>query len=139
MRRAIALPIERCRRRSAAPIAAMRRSSVAFTGIGRSYERERFDSSDAPKTFGPTAAILNRYFEDRANEEDDMDKDRLDGQTALVTGATRGIGRATANALAGAGATVIVHGRDPERGAEVVAEIEAAGAGARFLAAELAD
>jgi NAD(P)-dependent dehydrogenase (short-subunit alcohol dehydrogenase family) len=68
-----------------------------------------------------------------------MDKDRLDGQTALVTGATSGIGRATANVLAGAGATVIVHGRDPERGAEVVAEIEASGASARFLAAELAD
>jgi NAD(P)-dependent dehydrogenase (short-subunit alcohol dehydrogenase family) len=68
-----------------------------------------------------------------------MDKDRLDGQTALVTGATSGIGRATANALACAGATVIVHGRDPERGAEVVAELETSGASARFVTAELSD
>ena len=68
-----------------------------------------------------------------------MDKATLDGQTALVTGATSGIGRATANALAGVGASVIVHGRDAERGGEVVAELEAAGASARFLAAELGD
>jgi NAD(P)-dependent dehydrogenase (short-subunit alcohol dehydrogenase family) len=68
-----------------------------------------------------------------------MDKDTLNGRTALVTGATSGIGRATANALAGAGATVLVHGRDSGRGAEVVAELEEAGASARFLAAELGD
>lgn len=68
-----------------------------------------------------------------------MDKATLNGQAALVTGATSGIGRATANALAGAGASVIVHGRDAERGGEVVAELEAAGASARFLAAELGD
>ena len=37
-----------------------------------------------------------------------MDKDSLKGQTALVTGATSGIGRATANALAGSGADVLV-------------------------------
>jgi NAD(P)-dependent dehydrogenase (short-subunit alcohol dehydrogenase family) len=68
-----------------------------------------------------------------------MDKESLDGQTALVTGATSGIGRATANALAGAGATVIVHGRDAERGGEVVAELREGGADAWFLAAELTD
>jgi len=68
-----------------------------------------------------------------------MNDDTLAGHTALVTGATSGIGRATANALAGSGAEVIVHGRDPARGAEVVAELEAAGASARFLAAELGD
>jgi NAD(P)-dependent dehydrogenase (short-subunit alcohol dehydrogenase family) len=63
----------------------------------------------------------------------------LKGQTALVTGATSGIGRATANALAGAGASVIVHGRDAGRGAEVVEELGEGGASARFLAAELGD
>ncbi|HVY66448.1 MAG TPA: SDR family NAD(P)-dependent oxidoreductase [Gammaproteobacteria bacterium] len=36
----------------------------------------------------------------------------LSGRTCLVTGATRGIGRATAEALAKLGATVIIHGRD---------------------------
>jgi NAD(P)-dependent dehydrogenase (short-subunit alcohol dehydrogenase family) len=68
-----------------------------------------------------------------------MDKDTLQGQTALVTGATSGIGRATAEALAGAGAAVLVHGRDAERGGEVVAELETAGASARFIAVELSD
>ena len=47
--------------------------------------------------------------------------------TALVTGATSGIGRATALQLAREGWEVIVHGRDPERGAEVVRLIEAEG------------
>jgi NAD(P)-dependent dehydrogenase (short-subunit alcohol dehydrogenase family) len=73
------------------------------------------------------------------NEEDPMDEKTLQGQTALVTGATSGIGRATANALAAEGATVIVHGRDAARGDEVVEELRAAGASARFLAAELGD
>jgi NAD(P)-dependent dehydrogenase (short-subunit alcohol dehydrogenase family) len=63
----------------------------------------------------------------------------LDGSTALVTGATAGIGEATAVKLAGLGATVIVHGRSAERGAAVVKEIQAAGGEARFLAADLAD
>jgi NAD(P)-dependent dehydrogenase (short-subunit alcohol dehydrogenase family) len=64
---------------------------------------------------------------------------QLHGQTALVTGATAGIGRATATALAALGASVIVHGRNAERGEQVVKEIEAAGGQARFLAADLTD
>jgi NAD(P)-dependent dehydrogenase (short-subunit alcohol dehydrogenase family) len=63
----------------------------------------------------------------------------LRGRTALVTGATSGIGRAAANQLAREGAEVIVHGRDPKRGEEVVAEIVQAGGQARFVAADLSD
>src|ERR1700742_4102958 len=63
----------------------------------------------------------------------------LEGSTALVTGATAGIGRATALQLAQLGAEVIVHGRSAERGAKVVQEIQNAGGKARFIAADLAD
>jgi NAD(P)-dependent dehydrogenase (short-subunit alcohol dehydrogenase family) len=58
---------------------------------------------------------------------------------ALVTGATSGIGRATALRLARDGWKVIVHGRNPERGAEVVGDIEREGGEARFAAADLND
>jgi NAD(P)-dependent dehydrogenase (short-subunit alcohol dehydrogenase family) len=63
----------------------------------------------------------------------------LSGLTALVTGATSGIGRAAAIALAASGAHVAISGRDPERGAQVVAEITAAGGKAEFLPADLSD
>jgi NAD(P)-dependent dehydrogenase (short-subunit alcohol dehydrogenase family) len=63
----------------------------------------------------------------------------FEGQRALVTGATSGIGRAVALQLARDGAEVLVHGRDAARGAETVREIEAAGGKASFLAADLAD
>ncbi|MEU0038095.1 MULTISPECIES: SDR family oxidoreductase [unclassified Streptomyces] len=63
----------------------------------------------------------------------------MSGLTALVTGGTAGIGRAVAVQLAREGAEVIVHGRDADRGASVVAEIETAGGSARFVRADLAD
>jgi NAD(P)-dependent dehydrogenase (short-subunit alcohol dehydrogenase family) len=63
----------------------------------------------------------------------------LTGQTALVTGATAGIGRAIALELAGLGAAVVAHGRDPERGAALVDEITRSGGTARFLGADLTD
>jgi NAD(P)-dependent dehydrogenase (short-subunit alcohol dehydrogenase family) len=63
----------------------------------------------------------------------------LAGETALVTGATSGIGRAAALLLARRGAHVLVSGRDAERGDAVVAEIRAAGGKADFVAADLAD
>lgn len=63
----------------------------------------------------------------------------LRGTTALVTGATSGIGRAIAIQLARMGAEVVVHGRDAVRGVGVVEEIRRAGGRARFVAADLSD
>ncbi len=63
----------------------------------------------------------------------------LIGSTALVTGATSGIGKATALALGRRGARVLVSGRDAERGQAVVAAIRADGGKADFLQAELGD
>ncbi len=62
----------------------------------------------------------------------------LSGKTALVTGASRGIGRASALALAKAGAQVLVHYSSGEKAAEaVVAEIRAAGGNADRIAVDL--
>src|ERR1700741_1732974 len=63
----------------------------------------------------------------------------LEGSTALVTGATAGIGRAVALQLARLGADVVVHGRSAERGEKVVQEIQNDGGKARFVSADLAD
>jgi len=59
--------------------------------------------------------------------------------TALVTGATAGLGKAIALRLARDDLQVVVVGRDAARGAAVVAQIEAAGGQARFIAADLSD
>jgi NAD(P)-dependent dehydrogenase (short-subunit alcohol dehydrogenase family) len=61
----------------------------------------------------------------------------LTGKKALVTGATSGIGRATALALASAGATVAVSGRDKEKGQAVVDAIRGTGGSAVFVPADL--
>jgi NAD(P)-dependent dehydrogenase (short-subunit alcohol dehydrogenase family) len=63
----------------------------------------------------------------------------LKGKTALITGSTSGIGRATAVALGGRGAHVLVTGRNEQRAAEVVAEIERGGGIAAFRLSSLGD
>jgi NAD(P)-dependent dehydrogenase (short-subunit alcohol dehydrogenase family) len=64
--------------------------------------------------------------------------DGLEGRSALVTGGTSGIGRAAAEALAGAGVSVRISGRSEERGREVVRAIQATGGEAEFVRADLA-
>jgi NAD(P)-dependent dehydrogenase (short-subunit alcohol dehydrogenase family) len=69
-----------------------------------------------------------------------MDEQRdLEGLSALVTGATSGIGKAAAEELGRRGAEVIVHGRDSARGAAVADTITSEGGKARFAAADLSD
>jgi 2-hydroxycyclohexanecarboxyl-CoA dehydrogenase len=64
---------------------------------------------------------------------------RLAGGTAVVTGASRGIGRAIAIRLAAAGAEVALWARDGAAMAGVVGEIEAAGGRARAFVCDVAD
>jgi 7-alpha-hydroxysteroid dehydrogenase len=68
-----------------------------------------------------------------------LDRFRVTGQAAVVTGAGRGIGAATAIALAQAGADVLISARTEDQLAKVAREIEAAGRRAVIVPADLSD
>lgn len=63
----------------------------------------------------------------------------LSGRTALITGSTRGLGRAFAEGLAAAGARIILNGTDPARVAAAVSEMRASGAQADGVAFDVTD
>lgn len=62
---------------------------------------------------------------------------RFSGKVAIVTGSTRGVGRAIAERLASEGCAVVITGRSESAGAEAVAAIETAGGRALFVAVDL--
>ncbi|HZC70799.1 MAG TPA: SDR family oxidoreductase [Jatrophihabitans sp.] len=66
-----------------------------------------------------------------------LERFRVDGQVAVVTGAGRGIGAAAAVALAEAGADVVISARTEEQLKEVAKQIEAAGRSAYLVVADL--
>lgn len=68
-----------------------------------------------------------------------LERMRLDGRVALVTGAGQGIGRAFAHALGEAGARLAVVDRDPVRAAAVAAELEGKGVTALGVEADVTD
>jgi len=63
----------------------------------------------------------------------------LAGKTAMVTGASRGLGRAIAQGLAEAGATLVMAARDPDRLERSADELRATGTSVRTIAFDLAD
>jgi 7-alpha-hydroxysteroid dehydrogenase len=68
-----------------------------------------------------------------------LDRFRVDGQVAVVTGAGRGIGAATAVALAQAGADVVIAARHADQLEKVAAQVEEAGRRAIVVPADLMD
>ena len=68
-----------------------------------------------------------------------LDKFKLDGKVALVTGASSGLGQSVAIALAEAGADVACHARSTRRAAETIGKIRAFGRRAETVTGDLAD
>ncbi|MFI5487112.1 SDR family oxidoreductase [Micromonospora echinaurantiaca] len=68
-----------------------------------------------------------------------MNEDRTDRKIALVTGANKGIGRATAEQLAALGMTVLIGARDPRRGEEAATAVRAAGGDAHPVTLDVTD
>jgi NAD(P)-dependent dehydrogenase (short-subunit alcohol dehydrogenase family) len=80
-----------------------------------------------------SGAVLTYYW----RQEEYMMTTDLTGKTVLITGATSGIGEATAIALARRGARMFVVGRDKARGAAVMQELTRVGGTGDFLSANL--
>ena len=78
-----------------------------------------------PKRYLTTPAFggVHAQLRELAASLQSRDVTSLDGKVILVTGATDGLGRALSAELARSGATVLVHGRDPGRIADTIAEI----------------
>jgi NAD(P)-dependent dehydrogenase (short-subunit alcohol dehydrogenase family) len=66
-----------------------------------------------------------------------MSGSQLAGKVALITGATSGIGKATARRFAAEGATLLLTGRDRNRARSLLAELEEAGTAAQFVLGDL--
>jgi NAD(P)-dependent dehydrogenase (short-subunit alcohol dehydrogenase family) len=79
-----------------------------------------------PRIMLGALAIMSGLFARQAPAADTID---MKGRTALVTGSTSGLGEVVARRLGAMGATVIVHGLNEQRGAEIAAEITKAGPG----------
>lgn len=112
----------------------------------------RFDNRDAEKAlkgsgiscppFESYAGFVWDYWE--RHLDPDLFRDHslsgaVKGKTVLITGASSGIGHATALKVAGAGGRVIIVARDPEKLAATKKEIEAAGGEAHVYSADVAD
>lgn len=117
---------------SSARISASQRRSILLGGVTLLVALLQTGCGGAP---GGAAAAAEAADEGPMPNHTGMS---AQGQVALITGSTDGLGREVARRLAARGAHVIVHGRNEERGAALVEEIERAGIGsARFYRADL--
>ena len=106
---------------------------------GKSLTHEKASRSPRAVGLGVLLAGLACASAVTAPTADAQSSPRPGQQVALVTGSTSGLGRELALRLGSMGVHVIVHGRNRERGMEVVEAIESEGVGsARFYAADLA-
>src|SRR6202140_2494307 len=98
----------------------------------------RSASSSTSRCSCPSKALQRIPFPNPRSKPGDTIMSALSGKTALVTGASRGIGRASALALAQAGAQVLAHYSNSEKEAgAVVAEIRKSGGRAEKVGADL--
>src|SRR5690606_15857993 len=84
----------------------------------------------------PARAQIRSGGEPSSTGNSAMETVSMSGKTALVTGSTDGLGRSVALELGKLGATVIVHGRNRQRGAETVDRIAESGGHAVFYPAD---
>ncbi|HVS49736.1 MAG TPA: SDR family NAD(P)-dependent oxidoreductase [Candidatus Dormibacteraeota bacterium] len=103
------------------------RFAIAQAAVVRQIHTEDHRNISPPKPFWRMSRPLFRSTNGAPKAMSSTQHRNLEGQKALVTGATSGIGRAIALQLARDGADVIVHGRDAARGVETVKAIEASG------------
>src|SRR5207244_796375 len=83
--------------------------------------------------------LASRLIDPQGSPSDDKLRDAVAGKVILVTGASHGIGRATARKLGEAGATVLLVARSADRLQELAAEIAADGGSAHAHPADLSD